>query len=168
MFRNKPLAVIGGGDSAMEEATFLSKYGSIVYLIHRRDTFRASKIMQDRVFKNEKIKIIYNHNVIEANGTENLESIVIESSIDKKTQIIKTNGLFFAIGHDPMSSLFKEYINTDDQKYILTDGESTKTNVKGVFAAGDVKDKKWRQAITAAGSGCIAALEVEEYLQIQS
>lgn len=165
MFRNKPLAVIGGGDSAMEEATFLSKYASKVYLIHRRDTFRASKIMQERVFNNNKIEILYNYIVKGADGQEMLSNIEIESTINNQTKQLEVNGLFFAIGHEPMTNIFKNYINLDNEKYIITEGESTKTNIPGVFAAGDVKDKKWRQAITAAGSGCIAALEVEEYLQ---
>jgi thioredoxin reductase (NADPH) len=164
IFRNNPLVVIGGGDSAMEEATFLTKFASKVYIIHRRDTLRASSIMQERAKKNKKIKILYNYEVIEAQGDELLESVIIKSTLDKKKRKIMVKGLFFAIGHTPMSSIFSEYINTDDEKYILTDGECTKTNIPGVFAAGDVKDKKWRQAITAAGSGCIAALQVEEYL----
>merc|ERR1739848_146175 len=118
------MGVIGGGDSAMEEATFLSKYGSIVYIIHRRDTFRASKIMQERVFKNNKIKILYNFVVKEALGGERLSNIILKSTINNQEKEIKVNGLFFGIGHEPLTDIFKDYINLDNEKYIITDGES--------------------------------------------
>lgn len=164
LFRKKPLAVIGGGDSAMEEALFLSKYASKVYIIHRRDELRASKIMQTRAMRNEKIEFLYSYQVIEAIGDKTLKQIKIKSNKNQEESIIDCNGLFFGIGHEPMSKLFSEYIETLPNGYIKTNGESTKTNVPGVFACGDVKDYKWRQAITAAGSGCIASLEAEEYL----
>ncbi|VVU95449.1 Pyridine nucleotide-disulphide oxidoreductase [seawater metagenome] len=164
LFRKKPLAVIGGGDSAMEEALFLTKYASKVYIIHRRDELRASKIMQKRAIENEKIEFLYSHQVIEAMGEKLLKKIKVKCNKTDKIAEIDCNGLFFGIGHEPMSKLFSEYVDTFENGYIKTDGESTKTNINGVFACGDVKDFKWRQAITAAGSGCIASLEAEEYL----
>ncbi len=168
IFRNKPIAVIGGGDSAMEEALFLTKYASKVYVIHRRDTFRASKIMQQRVFEHPKIEILWNTEVVKAFGDKLLKGIGVAETMsnkeDKVHREIEVNGLFFAIGHEPASKFLGGQLDTDEQGYIITESESTKTSVDGVFAAGDVQDKKWRQAITAAASGCMAALEVEQYI----
>lgn len=164
MFRKKPLAVIGGGDSALEEASFLTKYGSKVYIIHRRDDLRASKIMQQRAKENPKIEFLYSHVVVEACGTEFLEKILIK---DLKTDEIKelpVAGLFFAIGHEPNTKFLNGQLALDESNYIITEKGSTKTSVPGVFACGDVQDKRYRQAITAAGSGCMAALDVEHYL----
>lgn len=171
LFRNKPIAVIGGGDSAMEEALFLTKYASKVYLIHRRDTFRASKVMQDRVINHPNIEIIWNSEVIEAYGNNTLQGVTIKSNVahtsSTSTSTLDVNGLFFAIGHEPASRFLQGQVNTDKDGYIITKPDSTQTSVEGVFAAGDVKDKKYRQAITAAGSGCMAGLEAIQYLEHQ-
>jgi thioredoxin reductase (NADPH) len=166
IFRNKPIAVVGGGDSAMEEALFLTKYASHVYIIHRRDTFRASKIMQQRVFEHPKIEILWNAEVVEAYGDKLLKGVKVMKRGSEKEELcdLEVNGLFFAIGHEPASGFMRGQLKVDEQGYIFTEPDSTKTSLDGVFAAGDVKDKKWRQAITAAGSGCMAALEVEHYL----
>ena len=164
MFRQQPLAVIGGGDSAMEEATFLTKYASRVYIIHRRDTLRASKIMQQRALDNPKIEFVWSHHVVEAKGDDLLKEIVVESTTDGTKRALEVAGLFFAIGHVPNTQFLNGQVETDEDGYIVTQPNSTRTNVDGVFAAGDVQDKKWRQAITAAGSGCMAALETEHFL----
>ena len=164
IFRNKPLAVIGGGDSALEEAMFLTKYGSKVYIIHRRDELRASKIMQLRAKNNPKIEFLYSYGVVEACGKDLLEKIVIENLKTNEKSDLIVSGLFFAIGHEPNTKFLNEQLDIDEQKYVVTEKGSTKTSVSGVFAAGDVQDKKYRQAVTAAGSGCMAALEVEHYL----
>jgi thioredoxin reductase (NADPH) len=166
IFRKKVLAVIGGGDTAMEEALFLSKYASKVYIIHRRDKFRASKIMQDRVFKNDKIEILWNNVVIEAKGSNKLEKIVLENINTNERVEKEVKGLFFAIGHKPSSDFAKNLVNLDEDGYIITVPGTTKTNIEGIFACGDVQDKKYRQAITAAGSGCMAALDVCHYLEM--
>lgn len=164
MFRGKSLAVVGGGDSAFEEALFLSKYGSEVYLIHRRDTFRASKIMIERASKNPKIKFVLDSIVTEAKGTDKLESIDILNIKTNEATNLTVNGLFYGIGHVPNTSFIKDSgISLDEDGYIITN--DTKTNIKGIFACGDVQDKKYRQAITSAGTGCMAALEVEKYLE---
>jgi len=163
-FRNQPLAVIGGGDSAVEEATFLTKYGSTVYIVHRRDEFRASKIMQHRAISNPKIEILWSHVATEAKGDEFLEAIRIKDLKTDEERDLAVSGLFFAIGHTPNTEFLNGQIETDDQGYIITKPDSTQTNVPGVFAAGDVQDKKWRQAVTAAGTGCMAALEAESFL----
>lgn len=164
MFRNKPLAVIGGGDSALEEAMFLTKYGSKVYLVHRRDELRASKIMQARAKANPKIEFVFSATLVEACGTEKLEKIVIKDLKTGELKDLVVSGLFFAIGHEPNTKFLGSQLQVDDQNYIVTEKGTTKTSVAGVFAAGDVQDKKYRQAITAAGTGCMAALEVEHYL----
>ena len=163
-FRDQPLAVIGGGDSAVEEATFLTKYGSKVYVVHRRDELRASKIMQKRAFENPKIEILWSHVVTEAKGGDFLESIRVKDLKTDDQTDIPVAGLFFAIGHTPNTAFLGGQIDVDEQGYIITKPNSTQTNIPGVFAAGDVQDKKWRQAVTAAGSGCMAALEVEHFL----
>ncbi|XVE87573.1 hypothetical protein DITRI_Ditri18aG0128300 [Diplodiscus trichospermus] len=168
IFRNKPLAVIGGGDSAMEESTFLTKYASKVYIIHRRDTFRASKIMQSRAFSNPKIEVIWNAVVVEAYGDGDrgvLGGLKVKNLLTGEVSDLQVSGLFFAIGHEPATKFLEGQLQLDSDGYILTKPGSTQTSVRGVFAAGDVQDKKYRQAVTAAGTGCMAALEAEHYLQ---
>eukprot|EP00210_Caulerpa_lentillifera_P001019 g982.t1 len=166
IFRNRPLAVIGGGDSAIEEATFLTKYGSKVYIIHRRDELRASRILQKRALQHSKIEILWSKVIVSAHGDEKglLNSVVLKSTKDGAENALEVSGLFFAIGHEPATAIFKGQLELDEDEYIVTKPGSTLTSIKGVFAAGDVQDKKYRQAITAAGTGCMAALEVEHYL----
>ncbi len=159
IFRNKPLAVIGGGDTACEESLFLSKFGSIVYMIIRSSKMRASQTMQKRVLSNPKIKIIYNADVTEAKGDDMLKEILLKSDEYTKLDVF---GLFYAIGHTPNTDIFN-FLDKYDDGYLIT--SNTKTNVSGIFACGDVQDKMYRQAITAAGSGCMAAMEVYKYLQ---
>ena len=163
-FKDKEVAVIGGGNSAAEEALFLTKFATKVYLIHRRDKLRAEKILQDRLKENSKIEFIWNSEVTKFNGNDDLESIDLLNKKDNQTSTLKIDGVFIAIGHDPATQLFKGQLKMDDGGYIITDPDSTKTSIDGVFAAGDVKDKIFRQAVTAAGMGCMAALEVEKYL----
>ncbi|XP_019446915.1 PREDICTED: thioredoxin reductase NTRB-like [Lupinus angustifolius] len=169
IFRNKPLVVIGGGDSAMEEANFLTKYGSKVYIIHRRDNFRASKIMQAKVMSNPKIEVLWNSAVVEAYGDDKNERVVggvkVKNVMTGDVSDLKVSGLFFAIGHEPATKFLDGQLELDSDGYIVTKPGTTKTSVEGVFAAGDVQDKKYRQAITAAGTGCMAALDAEHYLQ---
>ncbi|KAL6523024.1 nineteen complex-related protein [Orobanche minor] len=153
IFRNKPLAVIGGGDSAMEEANFLTKYGSKVYIIHRRNEFRASKIMQTRALLNPKIEILWNSTVTEAYGGRTLGGLKVENIRSGKVSDLEVSGLFFAIGHEPATKFLDGQLELDSDGYVITKPGTTLTSVKGVFAAGDVQDKKYRQAITAAGSG---------------
>ncbi len=166
IFRNKPLAVIGGGDSAMEEATHLTKFGTKVYIVHRRDQLRASKVMQRRAQNNPKIEFLYSHVVEEVKGDGKLmQSIVVKDLKMNETRTIECSGLFFAIGHEPNVKFLNGQVDLDKQSYIITKPDSTETSVPGLFAAGDVQDKKWRQAVTAAGTGCMAALEAEQYLE---
>ncbi|XP_031269305.1 thioredoxin reductase 1, mitochondrial-like [Pistacia vera] len=168
IFRNKPLAVIGGGDSAMEEANFLTKYGSKVYIIHRRDSFRASKIMQNRALTNPKIDVIWNSVVEEAYGDGEkgvLGGLKLKNVMTGEVSDLKVSGLFFAIGHEPATKFLDGQLELHSDGYVVTKPGTTQTSVRGVFAAGDVQDKKYRQAITAAGTGCMAALEAEHYLQ---
>ena len=157
MFRNKPIAVIGGGDSAMEEANFLTKYGSKVYIVHRRDTLRASKVMQRRAQANEKIELLLDSTVKEAKGDQDglLGSITVENIKTGEQKDYEVAGLFFAIGHEPATAFLNGQIALDEDKYIATKPGATTTSVPGIFAAGDVQDKKWRQAITAAGTGVL-------------
>ena len=164
MFRGKPLFVIGGGDSAMEEASFLTKFASKVYLVHRRDELRASKIMQDRARANQKIEWLLSHRVTKVEGNDAVQNVTVRDLKTDKERGIEAAGLFFAIGHVPNTAFLGGQVQTDDQGYILTKPGTTQTSVPGVFAAGDVQDKKWRQAITAAGTGCMAALEAEHFL----
>jgi thioredoxin reductase (NADPH) len=164
MFRNQPLVVIGGGDSAMEEATFLTKYGSKVYIVHRRDDLRASKIMQQRALANDKIEFLWSHVVVEALGSDGLESVKVKDLKTDQIRDIAAMGLFFAIGHTPNSGFLEGQLETDSVGYVLTKPGTTQTSVDGVFAAGDLQDKRWRQAVTAAGTGCMAALEAEHFL----
>ncbi|KAL4443414.1 hypothetical protein ABPG75_011151 [Micractinium tetrahymenae] len=167
MFRNQPIAVIGGGDSAMEEAHFLTKYGSKVYIIHRRDELRASKIMQKRVLEHPKIEVVWDSVVEEAyaNAKGLLGGVKVKNLKTGTVTDLPLAGLFFAIGHEPATGFLNGQVELDEDKYIITAADSTATSVPGVFAAGDVRDKKYRQAITAAGSGCMAALEVERFLE---
>ncbi len=163
-FKDKEVAVIGGGNSAAEEALFLTKFATKVYLVHRRDKLRAEKILQERLKQNSKIEFIWNSEVTKFNGNDDLESIDLTNKKDSRISNLKIDGVFIAIGHDPATQLFKGQLKMDEGGYIITDPDSTKTSIEGVFAAGDVKDKIYRQAVTAAGMGCMAALEVEKYL----
>ena len=166
-FKDQKVIVVGGGNSAVEEALYLTKFASKVIIVHRRDRLRAEKILQDRLFKNEKIEVLWNSKVIEFIGDENpqaLKQVIIESTSDGKRNTLDINGAFIAIGHDPATSLFKGKLEMDSENYIITKNDSTETSVKGVFAAGDVKDKIYRQAVTAAGMGCMAALEAEKFI----
>lgn len=166
-YRNKDVAVIGGGNTACEEALFLAGIAKSVTMIHRRDTFRSEKILQDRIAKNPKIKIIWDSAVDEFLGTDNPPSLTqlrLKNTKNNSTQDITVDGAFVAIGHKPNSWLFEGALDMDAEGYIITQPDSTKTNIKGVFAAGDVQDKIFRQAVTAAGTGCMAALEAEKFL----
>ena len=167
-FKDKEVFVIGGGDSAMEEATFLTKFASSVTIVHRRNEFRASKIMQDKALSNEKIKVIWNAEVLDLIGEPNkngLEKVVLKDTVSKDETEYKIDGLFLGIGHIPNSHIFKKYLNLDDKGYILTQADSTKTSIDGVFACGDIQDKVYMQAVTAAGTGCMAAIDTEKYLE---
>ena len=167
-FKNKNVFVVGGGDSAMEEATFLTKFASKVTILHRRDSFRASKIMQEKVFNNEKIEVKWNTTVVDMLGEPDqggLQSIVVEDTLTKENSTIPCDGLFLGIGHNPNSDIFKEQLDLDKTGYIITNNSSTETSIPGVFAAGDIMDPVYRQAITAAGSGCMAALDAEKFLE---
>lgn len=164
-FRDKPIVVVGGGDSAFEEAQFLSRFGSSVTLVHRRDTFRASKIMVDRAKENEKIHIITNAVVESVNGDDTgATSVTLRDVVSHETSELKASGIFVAIGHTPSTSFLGDAVALDDDGYIVVDGASTRTSVNGVFAAGDVVDRTYRQAISAAGMGCRAALDAQSYL----
>ena len=167
-FKDKEVLVVGGGDSAMEEATYLTKFCSKVTLVHRRDSFRASKIMQDRALSNEKIDVMWNSSIVEMMGDPNkngLESVRIKDTITGEERVHECDGVFLGIGHKPNSDLFSSFLNMDDSGYIITSPDSTETSIEGVFAAGDIQDHVYRQAITAAGSGCMAAIEVERFLE---
>jgi thioredoxin reductase (NADPH) len=164
MFRNKPLFVIGGGDSAMEEASFLTKFASKVYIVHRRDELRASAIMQERAKSNPKIEFLYSHKVAAVEGGNSVEVVRVVDLKTNQERSIPAAGLFFAIGHVPNTAFLSGQVKCDEQGYILTTPGTTQTSVPGVFAAGDVQDKRYRQAITAAGTGCMAALEAEHFL----
>ncbi|BAQ32644.1 thioredoxin-disulfide reductase [Bifidobacterium scardovii] len=164
-FRDKPIVVVGGGDSAFEEAQFLSRFGSSVTLVHRRDTFRASKIMVDRAKENEKIRIITNAVVESVNGDDTgATSVTLRDVVSHETSVLEASGIFVAIGHTPSTSFLGDAVALDDDGYIVVDGASTRTSVNGVFAAGDVVDRTYRQAISAAGMGCRAALDAQSYL----
>ncbi len=163
-FREQNIAVVGGGDSAIEEATFLTRFASKVTLIHRRDELRASKIMQDRAFANPKIEYAWNSAVSSINGGDALESLTLTDTRTGQTRDLPATGLFIAIGHDPRSELVKGQVDLDDEGYVLVQPGSTATNLSGVFASGDLVDHTYRQAITAAGTGCEAALDAERFL----
>lgn len=168
-FKGKIVAVIGGGNTALEEALFLTNFASKVYLIHRRDQFKAEKILQDRVQKNSKIEVIWNHKTLEIIGNDSPKKVTglrLESMIDQKIKELELDGVFIAIGHEPNSQIFKDIVglNIDSNNYLVTEAGSTKTGVDGLFAAGDIQDHVYRQAITSAGTGCMAALDAEKYL----
>lgn len=163
-FREKTIAVIGGGDSAMEEATFLTRFASKVFLIHRRDSFKASKIMQERALANPKIEVIWNTEVTELLGEPKFSGIMTRNTVDGTTAQLDLDGLFIAVGNDPRTWLVEKQVKLTAEKFIEVEGRSSKTSLPGVFACGDVIDPTYRQAITAAGSGCVAALDAEHYL----
>lgn len=167
-FRNQEIAVVGGGDTAMEEAQFLTRFASKVYLVHRRDDFRASKIMVDRALKNPKIEVLWSTEVTEVLGDgKGMTGARIKSTKDGSERELAVTGLFLAIGHKPNTDLFKGILNMDETGYLITEPNSTYTNIAGVFAAGDVQDHIYRQAITAAGTGCMAAIDCERWLEAQ-
>jgi thioredoxin reductase (NADPH) len=166
-FRGHDIAVVGGGDSALEEAMFLTRFGKSVTVIHRRDTLRASKIMQDRAFANPKITFLWDSEVAEVLGEEKVTGLLIRSTKDGTEHVLPVTGVFVAIGHDPRSDLFASQLATDPDGYLLVDEPSTRTAIEGVFAAGDVVDHTYRQAVTAAGTGCAAALDAERWLTSQ-
>ena len=166
-FRGHEIAVVGGGDSAIEEATFLTKFADKVTIIHRRDEFRASKIMQQRAFDNPKIDILWNHTVTEINGADRVESIEVTDTVTGAVSTMDVTGVFIAIGHRPNTDLFTGVLDMDDTGYLETVPGSSRTNIEGVFACGDVQDHTYRQAITAAGSGCMAAIDAERWLETQ-
>jgi len=167
-FKNKNVIVVGGGNSAVEEALYLTNHAAKVYVVHRKDKFKAEKILQDRLFKNPKIEVIWNCALDEVIGSENPKSVTaarLKNVIDGTVRELKIDGIFIAIGHKPNSDLFKKTaLEIDEDGYIITKKGTTTTNIAGVFAAGDIQDKIYRQAVTAAGSGCMAALEVEKFL----
>ena len=166
-FKDQNIIVVGGGNSAVEEALYLTNFASKVTLVHRRDKLRAEKILQERLFKHPKIDVIWNHVVDEFIGVDepiSLKEVKLRNVNDNTEKIVNATGAFIAIGHDPATSLFKNKIKMDNENYIITKPDSTETNIKGVYAAGDVKDKVFRQAVTAAGMGCMAALEAEKYI----
>lgn len=162
-FKGEEIAVIGGGDTAIEEATFLTKFGKAVKIIHRRDFLRASKILQEKAFENSKIQFVWNNVVTRIAGNKKIESIDLKNLTTGKTQNLSVGGLFVAIGHEPNTLIFKDQLELDDKGYVVLK-ENTRTSVEGVFAAGDVHDYRYRQAVTAAGFGCMAALDVEKWL----
>jgi thioredoxin reductase (NADPH) len=163
-FRDQDIVVVGGGDSAIEEATFLTRFARKVTLVHRRDTLRASKIMQDRAFKDPKIEFVWDSEVVELLGEDSLTGVVLRNVKTGETTRLDASGLFIAIGHDPRSELLKGQVDLDDEGYVLVDAPSTRTNLDGVFGSGDVVDHTYRQAVTAAGTGCAAALDAERFL----
>jgi thioredoxin reductase (NADPH) len=163
-FRDQDIAVVGGGDTAMEEATFLTRFARSVTVIHRRDALRASKIMQERAFANDKIRFRWNSEVVDVLGEDKVAGLRVRDTVSGEESTLDVTGLFVAIGHDPRSELFEGQVRRDDEGYILVDAPSTRTNLAGVFASGDVVDHVYRQAVTAAGTGCAAALDAERYL----
>ncbi|MBT7683834.1 MAG: FAD-dependent oxidoreductase, partial [Cryomorphaceae bacterium] len=164
-YKNQDVAIVGGGDTAIEEATYLAKICSKVSMLVRKDHFRASKAMQNRLANFDNIEVLFNHEIEEVIGESVVEGIKIKNNLNSEESVLKITGLFIAIGHTPNTDIFKGLVEMDDSGYIITDKTSTKTNIHGVFAAGDVQDKDYRQAVTAAGTGCMAALDAERYLQ---
>jgi thioredoxin reductase (NADPH) len=162
-FRNQEIVVVGGGDSAIEEATFLTKFATTVHLVHRREELRASKIMQERALNNSKIKFHWNSAVTDIKGDQKMHQVVIKNLKTGEEKVLDVGGLFVAIGHEPNTKLFKNQIELDDEDYVVLKNK-TQTNIEGVFAAGDVHDRNYKQAITAAGFGCMAAIDVDKYL----
>jgi thioredoxin reductase (NADPH) len=167
-FREKPIAVIGGGDSAIEEALFLTKFATNVTVVHRRDELRASKIMQDRAFANPKIRFLWNAVVEDVIGNGSVASLKTRDTLTGAESELPVDGVFVAIGHDPNTALFRGQLDLDGDGYIVTGADSTRTSIEGVFAAGDVQDHVYKQAVTAAGSGCMAAIEAERWLSEQA
>ena len=166
-FKDKEVIVVGGGNSAVEEALYLTGMASKVYLVHRRDKLRAEKILQDRLFSNPKVECIWNSEIDEITGDDSPVSVTgvkLKNRLSGEITQMKIDGVFIAIGHDPATQIFKDQVDMDSENYILTLPDSTQTSVEGVYAAGDVKDKTYRQAVTAAGMGCMAALEAEKFL----
>jgi thioredoxin reductase (NADPH) len=168
-FRDKPVVIVGGGDTAMEEALFLTRFASSVTLMHRRDEFRASKIMQERVLNHEKINVVWNTEVKEIHGTKEsgVAAVTIYNNESRETSQFPTEGVFIAIGHKPNTELFTGVLDMDDVGYLITEGKTMKTNIPGVFACGDAQDAYYRQAVTAAGTGCMAAIDAERFLAEQ-
>ncbi|MEO7837266.1 MAG: thioredoxin-disulfide reductase [Acidimicrobiales bacterium] len=166
-FRDLPIAVVGGGDSALEEATFLTKFASRVVVIHRRSELRASKIMQERAFRNDKIEFLWDSTAIDVLGESSVTGVRVRNVVTDEESDLEVKGLFVAIGHVPNTDLFKGQLDMEDTGYLVTEAGSTRTNVEGVFASGDVQDHVYRQAITAAGSGCMAAIDAERWLESQ-
>ena len=164
-YRNQDVIVVGGGDSAMEEANFLTRFCKKVYLVHRRDSFRASKIMVDRALKNPKIEILLDTIVVDIEGAQSVEKVTLENVKSKERATLVVQGIFVAIGHTPNTQIFKGQLEMNDSGYLVVDPNSTATKIAGVFSAGDVHDFRYRQAITAAGSGCRAAMDAEKYLE---
>ena len=165
-FKNQELIVVGGGDSAMEEATFLTKFASTVHIVHRRDTFRASKIMQERALSNEKIKVHFNCTVEDIQGDQKFQKVVLKNVKNNEKIILEAGGLFVAIGHEPNSKIFENQVELDENGYVVLKN-NTETSIRGVFCAGDIHDHKYRQAITAAGFGCMAAIDADKYMAEQ-
>ena len=165
-FRNQDIAVVGGGDTCMEEAIFLTKFASKVHIIHRRDTFRASKIMQDRALSNENIQVHWNSEIEDIKGDQKVQQIILKDTKTGENKTLEMGGVFVAIGHEPNTELFKNQLEMDENGYIIQK-QDTETSVKGIFTAGDVHDHKYRQAVTAAGFGCMSAIDVDKYLSEQ-
>lgn len=164
VFRNQKLVVVGGGDTAMEEAMYLTHFASEVFLVHRRDSFRASKAMQERVLQNPKIRVVWNSVIEDAEGDSSLHGVIVRNVATGEKNRLEARGLFYAIGHRPNTGFLRGLVDLDDEGYVVTAPDSTRASVDGVFAAGDVQDRHFRQAVTAAGSGCMAALECERWL----
>ncbi|MDE0603484.1 MAG: thioredoxin-disulfide reductase [bacterium] len=164
-FRDQHIAVVGGGDSAMEEATFLTRFASKVTVIHRRDELRASKIMQDRAFANDRIEFLWNNVVTDIHGEDKLAGIEVQNTVTGETSVLDVTGLFIAIGHRPNTDLFEGQLKRKENGYLVTESDSSRTEIEGVFACGDVQDDFYRQAVTAAGSGCMAAIDAERWLE---
>ncbi|MEO6653001.1 MAG: thioredoxin-disulfide reductase [Ilumatobacteraceae bacterium] len=167
-FRGQHIVVVGGGDSAIEEATFLTRFAERVTIVHRRDELRASKIMQDRAFANDKIDFVWNNTVTGIHGDDKVSGVQLTNTVDGSVSDLDVTGVFVAIGHRPNTDLFKGIIDMEDSGYLITEPDSTRTNIEGVFACGDVQDHTYRQAITAAGSGCMAAIDAERWLEGRS
>ena len=162
-FKDQELIVVGGGDSAMEEATFLTKFASTVHIVHRREEFRASKIMQERALANEKIKVHFNCTVKDIQGDQKFRKVILNNTKTNEDEILDAGGLFVAIGHEPNSKMFQNQLELDENGYVIIKN-NTETSISGVFCAGDVHDHRYRQAVTAAGFGCMAAIDVDKYL----
>jgi thioredoxin reductase (NADPH) len=165
-FRDQEVVVVGGGDTAVEEATFLTRFAKKVYLVHRRDSLRASKVMQERAFADPKLEVLWNSTVTELHGEDKLDGVTLTDTVTGDTRLLPVTGCFIAIGHDPRSQLLKGQVHLDEDGYVIVDHPTTKTNLPGVFACGDLVDHEYRQAITAAGTGCAAALDAERYLAL--